>query len=204
MSKSKRFTFSIPIGDWSDDGHGKTATFYATAAKPIEAVREAYFAVKAKLPDACCPESFCDEYEEPEMAPESRTALISKGCEVPDEIGVDAMANIVVWFLNQGDPELDVKLNGKPLPVLPFYGFDPKKRHIGFIGYGLFSWPPQQRTSCARRERSRPTSKGPRLASRRRGKKSRSIARRGCTRKRIGARWNSRFSKPETAHSWRC
>ena len=62
----KRHLFTIPIGDWSGDGHGQDRSFYASASKPIEAVREAYFAAKEKLPPEACPENFCNEYDQPE------------------------------------------------------------------------------------------------------------------------------------------
>lgn len=133
-----RYTFRIPIGDWSGDGHGQVEWVHATAAKPIEAVREAYFSAKARLPAACCPESFCDEYQERQMSKETRAALKAAGARVPRQMGVDAMASLVAWFLNQGDPDLDVRLDVEAQPMLPFYGEDAQRRHIGFIGYGLF------------------------------------------------------------------
>ncbi len=54
-----RFAFQIPIGDWSGDYHSICEWFDATAAKPVGAVREAWFAAKAKLPEACHPDKFC-------------------------------------------------------------------------------------------------------------------------------------------------
>lgn len=138
-STAERHAFRIPIGDWSDDGHGKVEWFYATAAKPIEDVREAYFAATKKLPDACCPENFCDAYQEPEIAPDSRAALEAAGYKVPKEIDAESMAKIVAWFINYGDPSVDVKLDGNPPPMLPFYGSDSKRRSIGHMGYGLFA-----------------------------------------------------------------
>jgi len=135
----QRHAFRIPIGDWSDDGHGKCDWYDATAAKPIADVREAYFAAKEKLPEACCPESFCENYQESEIAPASRAALAAAGYGgLPKEMDQEQMAKVVVWFLNQGDPSIDVRLNGKPPEMLPFYGSDKKKRHIGGFGYGLF------------------------------------------------------------------
>jgi hypothetical protein len=136
---SKRHAFRIPIGDWSDDGHGKVEWFDATATKPIEDVREAYFAAKKRLPEACCPENFCEAYGEPEMNSESREALKAAGYKVPKEMDAEAMAKIVAWFINQGDPSVGVRLDGVPPPMLPFYGNDKKRRHIGGHGYGLFS-----------------------------------------------------------------
>lgn len=56
----------------------------------------------------------------------------------PDDI-VRAFAQIIVWFLTLGDPELRVTLvPSEELPTLHFYGSDKKKREIGFMGYGLF------------------------------------------------------------------
>jgi len=61
-----RYQFTIPIGDWSGDGHGQCDDFDATAAKDIEEVRKAYFAAKEKLKEVC-PETFCNGYEESEI-----------------------------------------------------------------------------------------------------------------------------------------
>jgi hypothetical protein len=135
-----RYAFRIPIGDWSGDGHGEVIWYDATAAKPIEDVREAYFAAKKKLPAACCPESFCSAYQECEMDNTSRMALRKAGAPLSKKTDMepDAMAAIVVWFINQGDAAVDVRLDGAAPPMLPFYGHDKRKRHIGFIGYGLF------------------------------------------------------------------
>lgn len=140
--QAKRYTFTIEIGDWSDDGHGKHVPYTVTAAKPIKATREAYFAAVAKHP-RCNPENFCDEYEDGEVDDDQWAALSDVGCPLPDErdsFDADAMAAVVVWFLNEGDPTLDARLDEKSrTPTLHFYGYDEKKRHIGFIGYGLLS-----------------------------------------------------------------
>ena len=144
--KPIRYAFKIPIGDWSDDGHGKCDWFAATAAKPIEAVREAWFKAKELYPTVS-PDSWCDAYEDNEIPDDVR--LILEQMKAPIElstldgddnyIDVDLMAILVVWFLNLGDPKLDAKLDPESAtPMLPFYGCDSKKRHIGYIGYGLF------------------------------------------------------------------
>jgi hypothetical protein len=142
MSDAARYQFRIPIGDWSGDGHEKCEHFDASAAKPIGDVRAAWFAAKEKLPDIA-PDTFCDEYEEGSLPEPVSTNLRAAGCPLPedeDDWGPDAMADVVVWFLNQGDPDLDVRLEKRSsVPSLAFYGFDDQKRHIGFIGYGLFS-----------------------------------------------------------------
>ena len=142
MSDATRHRFTIPIGDWSGDGHEKCENFNASATKPIGDVRAAWFAAKEKMPDVA-PDSFCHEYEEGSLPPVAAKRLRAAGCPLPKNKhgwGPDAMAAVVVWFLNQGDAELDARLEKQPeVPSLSFYGFDAQERHINFIGYGLFS-----------------------------------------------------------------
>lgn len=141
-----RHHFRIPIGDWSGDGHSHCDWYDATAAKPIEDVREAYFAArKNKKLKKVCPEEFCNQYQDATIPKDVWQELERLGAPMPvledpeDGIDDDCMAALVVWFINQGDPDIDVRLDPKvTVPMLPFYGFDKKKRHIGFMGYGLF------------------------------------------------------------------
>ena len=134
-----QYTFRIPIGDWSGDGHEKCDWFTATAVKPIEKVREAFFAAKKLLPHLN-PEKFCCDYEDNQVPEDIATELTKKGLTFDvEDLSSEDMARIVVWFLNRGDPELDVKLSPEvDVPMLPFLGYDKKKRHISFFGYGLF------------------------------------------------------------------
>ena len=37
------YTFKIPIGDWSNDGHGIAEWYIIRSNKPVEEVRELYF-----------------------------------------------------------------------------------------------------------------------------------------------------------------
>lgn len=129
----KRYKFQIPIGDWSKDGHGKCDYYDATAAKPIEDVREAYFAAKAKFPKELCPEEIYrrDDTISDELREKIKSA---SGLDIDSEI---SMAAYVVWFINQGDPDVKIRLSKKGIPMLSFYGYDKKKRHISFIGYGF-------------------------------------------------------------------
>jgi hypothetical protein len=137
--KTTRYTFKIPIGDWSGDGHGQCDWFIATAAKPIEEVREAFFTAKKLFPHLD-PEQFCHDYEDSFVPSNIVAELATKGIHIDSEdFDPEGMARVVVWFLNQGDPELSVELIPEAdVPMLPFYGSDKKKRDIGFIGYGLF------------------------------------------------------------------
>ncbi len=133
-----RYSFKFYIGDWSADGHGKCDTFFATAAKPIDDVREAYFAAKTKLPERLCPESYACNYEDATIPDDVVSALRALGCPVPNDdamVGSDEMAAIVVWWINQGDPDVDVRLTD--IPALEFLGYDERGRHIGSFGYGV-------------------------------------------------------------------
>lgn len=134
-----RYSFKFYIGDWSADGHGKSDAFFATAAKPIGDVREAYFAAKTKLSERLCPESYACNYEDATIPDDVAHHLRALGCPMPVDVkmvGSDEMAAIVVWFLNQGDPDVDVRLV-TDIPALEFVGYDERKRHIGSFGYGV-------------------------------------------------------------------
>jgi len=136
-----RYPFRIPIGDWSKDGHGQCEWFTATAAVPIAKVRESFFATVQKFPDLD-PQTICCDYGNGVIKKEVRAKLFKLGAPIgeEDDFGPEEMADLVIWFLNYGDPSLDVKLDeSKETPMLPFYGFDKKKRHIRSFGYGLFT-----------------------------------------------------------------
>lgn len=131
--------FRIPIGDWSNDGHGQCEWFEAFADKPIEDVRGAYFAAKEKLPSRICPENFVREYEDDEVPDSVINTIQSLGGPLPDpyERMEEWLANYIVWFINQGDATVNAVIIPKPiLPMLP--GLDSQERPIGVIGYGLF------------------------------------------------------------------
>jgi hypothetical protein len=135
----QRYRFRIPIGDWSGDGHGKCHWFDASAAKPVEAVREAYWAATEKLP-SLAPTEYVRDYEDAELPEVVFDELRERGCPVGEREDFDfvRLADVVVWFLNQGDPALDCRREADASPpMLPFYGRDSKGRHIGHLGYGL-------------------------------------------------------------------
>lgn len=141
---TERQRFEIPIGDWSEDGHGKCRTFHATALGNIEAVREAYFEAEKIVPKDFNPEYICGDYgvygidsefgEEVESFYKDFEGFSDCNFIMPEE-----MAKLVVAFINIGNPDLEVRLEmvQRP-PMLPFYGYDKQRRHISCHGYGLF------------------------------------------------------------------
>ena len=129
-------TINIQIGDWSGDGHGKCEDFHFKSNKSIKDVREAYFSAKDKYPHLC-PEEFCEEYEDGEVPERIITGAKELGFEIDkDDFFLEEMARYVAWYCKLGDPFLELKLKKAP-PTLSFYGYDKKKRHIRFFGYGL-------------------------------------------------------------------
>lgn len=141
-----RLRFRIPIGDWSGDGHGYCNWFIASTPKTIKDVREAYFAAQKLHQKQFHPESFCEDYEDDTVSIEYAASIkelsgVELGEPYDDEVMVtpEAMAEYLVWFINQGDPSVDVQLEESVDETLHFSGYDKKKRHIGFIGYGLFN-----------------------------------------------------------------
>lgn len=138
------YKFRLPIGDWSDDGHGKCKYFTITSDKPVEEVREAHFKIEEKT--GIDVESICSKYRDSSITVEELDELVKFGVDIEEfdlpykgMIGVstEGMCHIWVTLLNYVDPKLNLKVE-EELPMLPFYGFDKKKRHIGFVGYGCF------------------------------------------------------------------
>jgi len=149
---TKKHKFNIDIGDWSSDGHGKCKSFLFESSHSVEDVREAYFAAGKKLKKNW-PEEVCHDYGDYSVTAEvlrelKQVGFEFKDCDFDGEEGADdevcypseeGMLQLTVWFIKQGNPEIKLKQISTPkVPSLAFYGFDKKKRHIGFIGYGIY------------------------------------------------------------------
>lgn len=145
--------WKIPIGDWSDDGHGKCNWFTVKSNFTVEQARESYFKAVEKSNLDIADEIACDYRNSSvsqkvlELLPEFVECLDKKGLiedwnkdEEPEYYVVDAgsMAEIVCLFIQKFTPEFRYKIIEDTIPMLPFYGFDKKDRHMGFFGYGLF------------------------------------------------------------------
>jgi hypothetical protein len=144
MSELK-YKFQIPIGDWSDDGHGKCDWFILNCNRSVGEVRELFFqAKKKKKLKGYCPDELCSREKLTLKQSEYLYKMGFKGFLDPDADELFAMdfstkefANYVMWFCQQVDLQLKWEfVDGGPM--LPFYGFDKKRRHIGGFGYDLF------------------------------------------------------------------
>lgn len=147
-----RYNWRLPVGDWSGDGHENCVYYPCSSALPLNDVREAYFTTKENLPEHLCPENICSKYDENQIAILIHADIFNRSkidlAEDPSENGeyveptieveTDAFVDYIVWFINQGNPDVDVRRELSELDdMLPFYGFDSQERHISFMGYGL-------------------------------------------------------------------
>jgi hypothetical protein len=131
-----KFRYKIPVGDWSCDGHNRYEYFYVTADKDAKAIELAYAVAKAAYPELDY-QSCCEEYED-SKAPEAIAAKCAEvGIELEDGyygddtrvFWTDTYIQYAMWFINQGDPELNLQLDDiNNVPQL----------HSLAGGYGLF------------------------------------------------------------------
>ena len=141
-----KYLFTLPIGDWSRDGHGVCDYYHVESNKPVEEVREAHFKIKEVT--GIDIHTIANEYGEP-FIPQDHPVIpylksIGKLDKLTESYGdedysiyPDGMAELWAILLMAADPELELalKVEGQ-IPMLPFYGYDEKKRHIRFVGYG--------------------------------------------------------------------
>lgn len=137
----KVYQFYLPIGDWSDDGHGRCQQFLVNSNAPVERVREAHFRIKETT--GIDIESICGGCEENTISPDVSEKIAALG--IPFEPGEDGqvfsedMAHLWVALLQLADPELKLQIQRETyIPMLTFPGYDEKGRHIGDVGYGVF------------------------------------------------------------------
>lgn len=145
-NKNNMYKFKLPIGDWSDDGHGKCEYFMIESNKSVEDVRELYFDTVSNVNyslDGTSPYSPCSDYEDGKITKEDIDGLglnQDNYLEITEEgyIGSKEFAELFIDFMCTHNEGLELKIVNDEVKMFPFYGFDEKKRHIGQMGYGLF------------------------------------------------------------------
>ena len=137
------YSFMLPIGDHSQDGHGQCVNYTCLSNKPVEQVREAHWRIT--LATGVDIHEICNLHGEDSVDMETFEALKKLGFkggnkEFGNEVllSIDDMANLWVMLLKIADPELEIEIQEDP-PQLSFCGFDDRGRHIDHVGYGLFS-----------------------------------------------------------------
>ena len=114
------YHFYMPIGDWSGDGHGAVENFLVSSNKPVAEIREAHYKISEAT--GIDIEKICNLYEEDCIQPAAQD-----------------MASLWVFLLMKADPSLKLEIIPQEYATLPFCGCDDKGRHIGGVGYGLFT-----------------------------------------------------------------
>lgn len=128
---------AISIGDWSGDGHGKhkEVWFSLSDGVSVQDAREAFFKSVKDYP-LLDPTTFASEYQDDTVPDKVIAAAKEKGFVIDEEnFYVSEMASYVAWFIGLSGLVLTP---AQSPDTLHFYGHDKKRRHIGFVGYGLF------------------------------------------------------------------
>lgn len=137
------FKFRMIIGDWSGDGHEKTEEFIIASNHPVYTVREAHYKIQDKT--GINIEELCADFEEDTLDHETIERLRDMGFQFENSTGMGdevmtpyEMMRIWLFLLQQTEPSLKLEIATDEIPNFQFFGFDPKGRHIGGVGYGLF------------------------------------------------------------------
>jgi hypothetical protein len=146
------YRIKLPIGDWSGDGHRECEQFIVESTKPVEEIREAHFKIKEVTDIDIC--KICSEYGDSYIREGEIEKILATGfvfdeghCNEIEKDGENiisisplptALAELWVYLLNKIDNSLQLRIVDDNVPMLPFYGFDEKGRHISGVGYGLF------------------------------------------------------------------
>lgn len=145
--------FQIPVGDWSDDGHGKCEWFKVSSTHSVEDVREMLFEVNdQRLPGFA--EYFAD-YEASSIREDEYEGLIAlapaavdlfeeteENDVLPDYYlrnGAESYVRLLIAVIEACNEGVRIQIEDEEkLPMLPFYGHDDQGRHLRYGGYGLF------------------------------------------------------------------
>jgi hypothetical protein len=160
------YTFKLPIGDWSSDGHGMCDYFLIRSNVPLEEVREAYLTIVDKLGTSLDSgtsnhEAPFSDYEDSKINSEQIAKLgldVTKYKEFYkdrieeviedkegifyeiDYLGSEDLASIFLDFMTTHAPHITLELiSENHVELFPFYGSNKDGKHIGQFGYGLFS-----------------------------------------------------------------
>lgn len=137
-------TIRFPIGDWSDDGHGKCEYFFVSCNKSVQQLREIHFSCPAKLGFDIG--DMCSEYQEPTVSSGIIKMLEKHNIVKPNELSksrYDFMSPIYLFklwliILKFLEPSLTYEIYEPKFIDINFYGFDEQKRHLNTPGYGLY------------------------------------------------------------------
>lgn len=159
-----RQLIQIPIGDWSNDGHGKCDWFIVSYNAEVDFTIA--FMRSAKDHPELRPDKFCDRYEDSVIPDAVLEACEAAGGNIEElfeieewhgeryyHLDSERFAQYTLWFMNLSNPTLDAKLapeNNIPRwnPNWAVLGareqleaeglLEDGDAGIGYIGYGIF------------------------------------------------------------------
>jgi len=143
-----RTKIKFPIGDWSDDGHGRCDWYMASTTMTVEDVREAHFACKNKFGFDIG--EICSQYGETTIdsdlakkisavVPLGDYAYGAEGSgEYTFEYNTEAVFALWIAILNKSNLDLDLVTEEVAIEAIQFSGHDSLGRHIVVPGYGVF------------------------------------------------------------------
>ncbi|PIN88389.1 hypothetical protein COU61_05145 [Candidatus Pacearchaeota archaeon CG10_big_fil_rev_8_21_14_0_10_35_13] len=133
----------FPVGDWSDDGHGKCEYYFATTQRSLEEVREAHHNAPNTLGFPI--EGICQDYGDPIIDNAIVEKLRTEGYgkfEISDEDdgkiypSGEEVFKIWIFLLNKINPGLELKQTD--MPSINYYGKDKSGKRLRTPGYELF------------------------------------------------------------------
>lgn len=108
------YTFQYTVGDWSDDGHGKTDVFILESSVEADVLKEAFTAgVKCIGHDVT---SMCEGYEENTIPEEVAQAFIDVGVSLDEAddgevwLAPDALMDMIIATIKAGDPTITLEI----------------------------------------------------------------------------------------------
>jgi hypothetical protein len=153
------YKITVNIGDWSNDGHGKTEDFVYGCNKPLKSIAAAYKKAAKKLPEVIHPINVFEHYEDKSLTAEAYFAMFDAGYDMlagfnnakervrrekhlKDEtwedilqypqVGPDEFSLYILWFCQQGDPGLVFSKESSE----KLFGYGGITENVG---YGLFT-----------------------------------------------------------------
>lgn len=150
------YQMDLVLGDWSDDGHGKSEKITLVSNKPVLDVQEAYKAAckltgiqfnhnedytgKKRTYDRAAEYRVCTEYEESELSAKCRAVFAAHGISTElyeKEPSPDNFTDLWTAFVKLADPQLELRRleEEKCIPVIN--GMWNANLNVQF-GYGLY------------------------------------------------------------------
>lgn len=141
-----KYSFTIPIGDWSGDGHQICEYYNICCNKPIQDVFDAIYISKEKYPEEIHPDEIVCDYE-------VNTITISVYKQMQETgwnqklttyyndneryyVDTERLVDYILHFAKLGNPDLKFEIQTQPNSLISWC--DKKKRRLGSFGYGLF------------------------------------------------------------------